>query len=186
MVTADHWHRPARLHRRLDELETPPLIPGPADLAALPPPQDGHLRRHRPGPAAVLYAFGGALFFSEADANYTDTSARAAGALRAHPFGTDTIGRDILARTIYGGQISLLIGLTAMLVEMLIGVLIGAAGRLLRRLARQRPDALHRSDAEHPADLPAAGDGQISSAGKIPNIDLLGTHLQRQRDRDHC
>ena len=43
-----------------------------------------------------------------------------------HPFGTDTVGRDILARTIYGGQISLLIGLTAMMVETVIGVLIGA------------------------------------------------------------
>ncbi len=39
----------------------------------------------------------------------------------AHPFGTDTVGRDILARTIYGGQISLLIGLTAMLVEVIVG-----------------------------------------------------------------
>jgi len=39
---------------------------------------------------------------------------------------TDTIGRDILARTIYGGQISLIIGLTAMLVEVILGVSIGA------------------------------------------------------------
>jgi peptide/nickel transport system permease protein len=40
--------------------------------------------------------------------------------------GTDTVGRDILARTIYGGQISILIGLTAMLVELFLGVTIGA------------------------------------------------------------
>ncbi len=65
----------------------------------------------------ILYAFGGMLFFSEADANRTDTGARLQAPSREHPFGTDTIGRDILARTIYGGQISILIGLTAMLVE---------------------------------------------------------------------
>ncbi len=73
-----------------------------------------------------LYAFGGMLFFSEADANRTDTGQRLQAPSREHPFGTDTVGRDILARTIYGGQISILIGLTAMLVELLIGVSIGS------------------------------------------------------------
>jgi peptide/nickel transport system permease protein len=43
-----------------------------------------------------------------------------------HPFGTDTIGRDILARTIYGGQISLTIGLFAAIVEVVAGVLVGS------------------------------------------------------------
>lgn len=74
----------------------------------------------------VLYSLGGTLFFTEAYANITDTVMRLQPPSRAHPFGTDTVGRDILARTIYGGQISLLIGLTAMLVEVVIGVTIGA------------------------------------------------------------
>ncbi len=74
----------------------------------------------------VLYSLGGTLFFTEAYANLTDTVMRLQPPSRAHPFGTDTVGRDILARTIYGGQISLLIGLTAMLVEVVIGVTIGA------------------------------------------------------------
>lgn len=74
----------------------------------------------------LLYSFGGALFFSEAFANSTDTSLRLNPPSASHPFGTDTIGRDILARTIYGGQISILIGLTAMLLEVTIGILIGA------------------------------------------------------------
>jgi peptide/nickel transport system permease protein len=73
-----------------------------------------------------LYAFGGTLFMAEADANFTDTALRLQPPSLAHPFGTDTIGRDILARTIYGGQISLIIGLTAMMVELVVGVLIGA------------------------------------------------------------
>jgi peptide/nickel transport system permease protein len=74
----------------------------------------------------VLYSLGGALFFTEAYANRTDTVMRLQPPSRAHPFGTDTVGRDILARTIYGGQISLLIGLSAMLVGVVIGVTIGA------------------------------------------------------------
>ncbi|MCB9009200.1 MAG: ABC transporter permease [Ardenticatenaceae bacterium] len=73
-----------------------------------------------------VYAFGGALVYSEADANFTDTSLRLTGPTAEHPFGTDTVGRDILIRTIYGGQISLLIGLTAVILETAIGVLVGA------------------------------------------------------------
>ena len=43
-----------------------------------------------------------------------------------HPFGTDGTGRDIMARTIYGGQISIIIGLLAVAVSMLVGVTVGA------------------------------------------------------------
>ena len=108
-----------------DELETPPLTLGQLTWR--------RFRRHRMAIFGsvvllliILYAFGGMLFFSEADANRTETGARLQAPSREHLFGTDTIGRDILARTIYGGQISLIIGLTAMLVEMILGVSIGA------------------------------------------------------------
>lgn len=74
----------------------------------------------------ILYSFGGALFFSEADANFTSTKERLSAPSAEHLFGTDTVGRDILIRTIYGGQISLLIGLAAVVVEVVLGVLIGA------------------------------------------------------------
>jgi peptide/nickel transport system permease protein len=73
-----------------------------------------------------VYAFGGAFFFTEAEANFTDTSKRLNAPSSEHPFGTDTVGRDILKRTVYGGQISLLIGLSAVIVELIIGVLVGA------------------------------------------------------------
>jgi peptide/nickel transport system permease protein len=66
------------------------------------------------------------LIYSEAYANKTSTSTRLQPPSSTHPFGTDTVGRDILARTIYGGQISLLIGMTAMVVGTMIGVLFGA------------------------------------------------------------
>jgi peptide/nickel transport system permease protein len=44
-----------------------------------------------------------------------------------HWFGTDVIGRDIFARTIYGGQISLMIGIFAVMFEVILGALIGAS-----------------------------------------------------------
>jgi oligopeptide transport system permease protein len=43
-----------------------------------------------------------------------------------HLFGTDTLGRDLLVRTLYGGRISLLVGIVATAVSLLIGVSYGA------------------------------------------------------------
>lgn len=43
----------------------------------------------------------------------------------AHPFGTDDVGRDILARTLYGGRISLAIASASALLSVLLGLLIG-------------------------------------------------------------
>lgn len=110
---------------RADALEAPPLTL--SRMAWL------RFRRHKMALVGVgiligliVYCIGGAFIFSEAYANYNDTSIALQPPSREHPFGTDTIGRDILARTIYGGQISLLIGLTAVLLEVTVGVLIGA------------------------------------------------------------
>ena len=44
-----------------------------------------------------------------------------------HWLGTDQIGRDLLSRMIYGGRVSLLIGVAAVLVSSTIGVLLGLA-----------------------------------------------------------
>jgi peptide/nickel transport system permease protein len=77
--------------------------------------------------ALVLYVTLGAVVFSEADANRVDLRGKLSPPSWEHPFGTDLAGRDILARTIYGGQISILIGLLAVLVSILVGGLVGAA-----------------------------------------------------------
>ncbi len=43
-----------------------------------------------------------------------------------HPLGTDDLGRDTMARVLWGGRVSIAVGLCAMVVSMTIGVLIGA------------------------------------------------------------
>jgi len=49
----------------------------------------------------------------------------------AHPMGTDDLGRDVLARVLYGGRVSLVIGLASALVAVSIGTAIGAAAGYL-------------------------------------------------------
>ncbi len=44
----------------------------------------------------------------------------------AHPFGTDDLGQDLLARMIYGGRISIAVGIAAMAVAVGVGVTVGA------------------------------------------------------------
>ena len=48
------------------------------------------------------------------------------GISREHPFGTDPIGRDLLARVLNGGQTSIRIGLTVAVVSSVIGTVLGA------------------------------------------------------------
>ncbi|MBI5264246.1 MAG: ABC transporter permease [Bradyrhizobium sp.] len=64
--------------------------------------------------------------------NDIDIVAGLQGPSLAHPFGTDDLGQDILARMIYGGRISLAVGLAAMMVSVLVGTLIGALAGMSR------------------------------------------------------
>lgn len=52
----------------------------------------------------------------------------------AHPLGTDQLGRDALAQLLAGGRVSLLVGVVAMLLSLLVGTLIGVLAGFFRRL----------------------------------------------------
>lgn len=55
-----------------------------------------------------------------------DFRAKLRGPSWAHPLGTDDLGQDILARMLYGGRISLAVGVVAMLIGICVGTAVGA------------------------------------------------------------
>jgi peptide/nickel transport system permease protein len=59
--------------------------------------------------------------------NEIDFKAKLKGPSWAHPLGTDDLGQDLLARMLYGGRISLAVGVAAMLIAIIVGTVIGAA-----------------------------------------------------------
>ncbi|KJC40449.1 peptide ABC transporter permease [Bradyrhizobium sp. LTSP885] len=95
-------------------------------------------RRHRPAvvSAVLLLLLIAAVvlgpFIWRVSASDIDVVAGMQGPSLAHPFGTDDLGQDILARMIYGGRISLAVGLAAMLVSVFVGTLIGALAGMSR------------------------------------------------------
>lgn len=70
-----------------------------------------------------LACFAGVLFPCGYDAQDIDNSFRAP--CLAHPFGTDNLGRDILVRVVYGGRITLTMGLVSVGIGATLGVILG-------------------------------------------------------------
>jgi peptide/nickel transport system permease protein len=64
--------------------------------------------------------------------NEIDFSAKLQGPSWAHPLGTDDLGKDLLARMLYGGRISLAVGIAAMLIAIVVGIVIGAIAGMSR------------------------------------------------------
>jgi len=51
-----------------------------------------------------------------------------------HPFGTDDLGRDIFARSLWGGRVSIAVGLTAVIIAITLGMTIGSLAGYFGRL----------------------------------------------------
>jgi len=73
----------------------------------------------------LLFIIGGSIIIPESKANEADLKSRLAAPTSQHWFGTDSVGRDVFNRIIYGGQISLFIGVLAVVMEISLGTLIG-------------------------------------------------------------
>ncbi|MEM6587314.1 MAG: ABC transporter permease [Pseudomonadota bacterium] len=113
---------------------------------ALPPPRSpwrdawDEFTRHRGALiGAVVFAvillavFIGPLLW-RIDPGFIDARIRNHGPSWAHPFGTDQLGRDTLARVLAGGRISITVGLTAMALGLVLGTLIGVLAGFIRWL----------------------------------------------------
>jgi peptide/nickel transport system permease protein len=95
-------------------------------------------RRHRLAVASavvlflmiVAVAFGPWLW--RVQINEIDYTAMLEGPSWAHPLGTDDLGQDLLARMLYGGRISLSVGLAAMSVSVVVGTIVGAIAGISR------------------------------------------------------
>ncbi|MFL5111363.1 MAG: ABC transporter permease [Microvirga sp.] len=120
-----------------------PTVRAPAALPRARPFSPGReawrrFRRHRLAVAsvAILAAMVLAVLLGplvwRVPINDIDFTARLSPPTWAHPFGTDDLGQDLLARMLYGGRISLAVGLAAMLVAIFVGVLVGAVAGISR------------------------------------------------------
>jgi peptide/nickel transport system permease protein len=68
----------------------------------------------------------GAPLFAANDPNKVDISAYRKGPAAGHLLGTDSSGRDVLSRLLYAGRVSLSVGLVAVAIYTLIGVILGS------------------------------------------------------------
>ena len=72
----------------------------------------------------VIGIYLGPVFFN-LDPYYIDTVALGAAPSTGHILGTDDIGRDIFTRLVYGGQISIMVGVLSTVVSFIIGITLG-------------------------------------------------------------
>ncbi len=68
------------------------------------------------------------------DPNYSNLRARNQTPSWTHPFGTDNLGRDLFAANLYGGRISLAVGVVSMLLSIFIGTFIGLLAGYVSKL----------------------------------------------------
>jgi len=95
-------------------------------------------RKHRMALAGAIgiiliavFIIGGSIIVPEKAANLGDLHMRMNSPTFSHFFGTDSNGRDVFNRIIYGGQISLFIGVLAVILEVSIGTVLGGIAAYL-------------------------------------------------------
>lgn len=76
--------------------------------------------------SAIIVFAAFAPFIATHDPSQVDSGNVLAAPSREHIFGTDTLGRDIFSRIVYGSRISLAIGFAAVAIAVLIGVIFGS------------------------------------------------------------
>jgi peptide/nickel transport system permease protein len=81
----------------------------------------------------ILGSYLGPLIYT-GDAEYIDLTVASLQPSRQFPFGTDMLGRDTLARVIAGGRVSMAVGLSAMLIAIVLGSVIGGLAGFYRQL----------------------------------------------------
>jgi peptide/nickel transport system permease protein len=109
-------------------------IPGPQSTAAVSPTQQAwrRFRRNRVAMVALFILMtvailaAGAPLFQRYPPDKIDLGANSQPPSLQHWLGTDTLGRDVWSRTIYGGRVSLAVGLSATLISTLIGTTLGS------------------------------------------------------------
>jgi peptide/nickel transport system permease protein len=111
-------------------------MPGAVDLGR--PPRSlwkdawFQFKRHRLAMAGlvtflflVVFTLVGPIVYST-PVNEIDFTVSLQGSSSTHPFGTDDLGRDILARAMIGGRISIAVGIVSVLIAITLGLFIGA------------------------------------------------------------
>jgi peptide/nickel transport system permease protein len=119
-------------------------ISAPASIGLAPPTHWRSVwqqfRRHRGallGAAIITFILFAVIFgpfLWSVKPTFIDLRARNLFMTPAHPLGTDELGRDMLARMIFGGRISLGVGVTAMAIAVLLGTTIGILSGFFRLL----------------------------------------------------
>jgi peptide/nickel transport system permease protein len=156
----------------IEEIERPPLTPGQIAWR--------RFKMHKMALvgiglliAIILFVTVGALIYSEEYSNLADLEIRLMPPSGEHPFGTDNVGRDLFSRTIYGGQISIIIGLLAVVLSLIFGVLVGAISGYYGGIV----DSILMRFTEAFMNIPGLFLLIILAkmlAGKVPSFDLMG------------
>jgi peptide/nickel transport system permease protein len=81
----------------------------------------------------VLFTLLGPIVY-QTPVNAIDFTVSLQGSSAAHPFGTDDLGRDILARAMIGGRISIAVGITSVLIAITLGLFVGAVAGYFAKL----------------------------------------------------